>query len=251
MSDPTGRQNVSPRTHELKTWPEFFSAMLRGDKPFDVRQDDRGFAVGDSLWFREWCSFADHPDGGVYTGRAADASVTYVLRGGQFGIAEGYVVLGIVSPPAARPALAPPLPGGTFAMGDHVQTIDGHQGVIAPDKPGPFERERATTLCVIYDEGDNAAWYAPDELVLLNRVRAGDVWTAYCPNCGAPIVKYIAGPERSGGQMSPNIGIRPLAGMTVWCENSHENHPDAVERHVDGYTRYHYPLVIELLERPS
>lgn len=36
-------------THELKTWKPFFEAVIKGDKTFEMRKDDRGFEVGDNL----------------------------------------------------------------------------------------------------------------------------------------------------------------------------------------------------------
>lgn len=75
--------------HELKCWPVYFSAVLRGDKTFEVRKDDRGFKVGDMLWLREW-----HPEKG-YTGAELRKRVTYALSGTSLGIAMGYVVMGL------------------------------------------------------------------------------------------------------------------------------------------------------------
>lgn len=76
------------RIHHLKVLPEYFRAVVDGAKPFEARKDDRGFGVGDTLILREW---ADEQ----YTGRVARAAVTYILRGGAFGIEHGYVVMGI------------------------------------------------------------------------------------------------------------------------------------------------------------
>ena len=39
--------------HDLKLSAEFFDASERGDKPFEVRLNDRGYAVGDTLRMRE------------------------------------------------------------------------------------------------------------------------------------------------------------------------------------------------------
>jgi len=75
--------------HELKCWPVYFSAVLRGDKTFEVRKDDRGFKVGDTLWLREW-----HPEKG-YTGAELRKRVTYALSGTSLGIAMGYIVMGL------------------------------------------------------------------------------------------------------------------------------------------------------------
>lgn len=79
------------RTHTLKTWPAFYSAVIDGSKTFEVREDDRGYAVGDTLHLREW-----EPEGsGTLTGREATCRVTYILHGGRFGIAPHMVVMGI------------------------------------------------------------------------------------------------------------------------------------------------------------
>jgi|CXWL01.1.fsa_nt_gi hypothetical protein len=36
-------------THELKTLPQYWDAVQRGEKTFEVRRDDRGFQKGDVL----------------------------------------------------------------------------------------------------------------------------------------------------------------------------------------------------------
>lgn len=87
--DHAGRSEVSA-PHGLKTWPKFFGAVMAGVKTFEVRKDDRGFAVGDTLRLEEW-----DPETGEYTGSLLLKHVTYVLPGGQFGIEPGYVVLGL------------------------------------------------------------------------------------------------------------------------------------------------------------
>lgn len=77
------------QVHELKTWPAYFKDVLLGVKPFEVRRDDRSFHVGDVLELQEW----DERNG--YSGRAIQRRVTYVLPGDQFGIEEGYCVMGL------------------------------------------------------------------------------------------------------------------------------------------------------------
>ena len=78
------------KVHSLKVWPKYFDAIKEGLKKFDVRLDDRSFRKGDALFLEEYL-----PKEGFFTGRALLRKVTYVLRGGKFGIEEGYVVLGI------------------------------------------------------------------------------------------------------------------------------------------------------------
>jgi hypothetical protein len=81
--------------HELKTRPEFFQAIERGDKTFEVRKNDRGFQRGDTLHLREWDPNKTAPGrpAGHYTGNAFTVKVTYVLNG--WGIEPDYVVMGI------------------------------------------------------------------------------------------------------------------------------------------------------------
>ncbi|WP_294267735.1 ASCH/PUA domain-containing protein [uncultured Chryseobacterium sp.] len=76
--------------HELKTHSEYFNALVSGDKNFEVRKDDRNFQRGDELLLRDYNPFTQK-----YTGRLLHRKITYVLRGGAFGIQEGYCVLAI------------------------------------------------------------------------------------------------------------------------------------------------------------
>ena len=69
---------VKIKTHELNTWPEYFEVIFDGRKRFDVRDDDRGYKVGDTLHLREWC-----PDKRRHTGRAVGARIDYILNLGK------------------------------------------------------------------------------------------------------------------------------------------------------------------------
>ena len=76
--------------HELKTEREYFEAIVRGDKTFEVRENDRQFKVNDELLLKEIslsCS--------GYTGRVLHRRISYILPGGSFGIDENYVVMGL------------------------------------------------------------------------------------------------------------------------------------------------------------
>lgn len=75
--------------HDLKIRPQYFEAVARGAKGFEVRVNDRDFKVGDHLLLREW---EDSPRGGGkegwvdlaikphYTGRYCIASVGYLCK---------------------------------------------------------------------------------------------------------------------------------------------------------------------------
>ncbi len=94
------------RTHELKTWPEMFAAVLSGEKTFEYRKDDRGFMVGDILKLMHWdpaqYSSDVFPRGGyvkvpgsTISVECIHAEVTQILHGGRFGVPESYCVMSI------------------------------------------------------------------------------------------------------------------------------------------------------------
>jgi hypothetical protein len=85
------------RTHQLKTWPEPFVAVIDGKKRHEIRVDDRGFAVGDVLHLRE---YDPSPAGSTllhrgYSGRECWARVTYLTPGGQWGLPSNVCVMSI------------------------------------------------------------------------------------------------------------------------------------------------------------
>lgn len=76
--------------HDLKTWPEHWQAVADGVKTFELRVNDRGYQVGDVLHLREW-----HPTTSLYSGRSCRRRVTHLLVGGQFGLADGHVIMSL------------------------------------------------------------------------------------------------------------------------------------------------------------
>lgn len=74
--------------HELKTWQEPFRDMRNGRKWFELRAMDRPFQVGDVLVNREWnhrkCE---------YTGRVLYRRVTFIMKGGEFGLPVNMCIL--------------------------------------------------------------------------------------------------------------------------------------------------------------
>lgn len=77
--------------HELKIFPEYFSAVISGEKTFEIRWDDRNFLVDDYIALNEFTK-----ENG-YTGRSALYRITYVAGRGHPPVAmpDGYVILGI------------------------------------------------------------------------------------------------------------------------------------------------------------
>ena len=83
--------------HELKTLPVYFNAVLEGRKNFEIRKNDRFFQQGDELLLKEWYpdDWYEVGEKECYTGRFLHRKITYILKGGQYGIENGYVILGL------------------------------------------------------------------------------------------------------------------------------------------------------------
>lgn len=79
-------------TKQLKIWPTYFEAVLSGDKSFEVRKDDRGLCVGDTVMLREF--IPNNAGGGEYTGREIAKTISYIVRGSQWGIDGDTCVFG-------------------------------------------------------------------------------------------------------------------------------------------------------------
>lgn len=93
--------------HHLKTQPVYFDAVERGDKPFEIRLDDRGFQRGDVVRLLRLpekgemlVSSRNDPTGGM---RTCDRRITWILTDGFPGLAHGYVALGLAPVDAETP----------------------------------------------------------------------------------------------------------------------------------------------------
>ena len=61
-------------THELKSYPEQFSAIWNHEKLFDLRNFDRNFKVGDKVLLREYQATT-----GTYTGNEMLAKIVGMI----------------------------------------------------------------------------------------------------------------------------------------------------------------------------
>lgn len=61
-------------THRLKTWPNHFREVILGAKTFEIRLDDRNYAVDDTLVLAEY-----DPANREYTGQEYECHVTHKL----------------------------------------------------------------------------------------------------------------------------------------------------------------------------
>lgn len=75
-------------THELKIYPEFFSAVCTGVKRAELRRNDRDYRVGDTLHLLETPRGSCHS-----TGEFINATITHIADVGEW--MPGYVLLSI------------------------------------------------------------------------------------------------------------------------------------------------------------
>lgn len=78
---------MSGRHHNVKILPEYYIAVEKGIKTFEIRFNDRNYKVGDILHLQEFC-------GGQYTGRELTKEICYMIDSPDY-CKEGFAVLGI------------------------------------------------------------------------------------------------------------------------------------------------------------
>ncbi len=91
------------QVHELKCWTAQFAAIQRGDKRFEIRNNDREFAVGDEVILSEF-----DPDTEIFSGRAERRMITFLLSEEDMGVIHGYVAIGF----GPMPGAVETVPGG-------------------------------------------------------------------------------------------------------------------------------------------
>lgn len=76
--------------HEIKCHPKYFTRLCDGSKPFEIRENDRDYQVGDRLIIKEFDPEVGWPDHGSYGTVVAD--ITYIT---DFAQRPGWVVMGL------------------------------------------------------------------------------------------------------------------------------------------------------------
>lgn len=119
--------------HKLKILPQYFKAVQEGTKTFEVRKNDRGFKVEDTLLLREW-NKKDLQRESNFTGQEITKEISYILEGGQYGLEEGYCILGLKNVEPSKVYV-------------HIAEVKGLEGIPLPkvfssySKLTDFERE--------------------------------------------------------------------------------------------------------------
>jgi hypothetical protein len=78
------------KTHNLKTIQPYFDEVKNGYKTFELRKNDRDFKVNDKLCLEEYC-----PVNKEYTGNEITVGVSYILKGGVYGLDKDSVIMSI------------------------------------------------------------------------------------------------------------------------------------------------------------
>lgn len=76
------------RLHELKILPKYYMQICTGEKPYEIRKDDRGFKSGDLLLLREHTAHLG------YSGNQKLFIIKNILKDFE-GLASGYVAMAI------------------------------------------------------------------------------------------------------------------------------------------------------------
>lgn len=83
--------------HTIKSIPRFYEPLIKGQKTFEIRFNDRGYQVGDRLIIAEYLESVMR-----HTGRFSEWTVVYVTA---FAQKEGWVVLGVERIPTPKPVM--------------------------------------------------------------------------------------------------------------------------------------------------
>lgn len=73
--------------HELKILPHFFTDVIKGEKTFEIRKNDRPFHKGDLLALNEF-------DGQYYTGNSCLVYIDYIMNDAEY-VKKDMVVMAI------------------------------------------------------------------------------------------------------------------------------------------------------------
>lgn len=77
-------------THELKTLTEYWIEVKSLHKTFELRRNDRNYQVGDRLLLWNYDS-----EFGYLDDEPLCRYISYIFEGGKYGLAHGYVILGL------------------------------------------------------------------------------------------------------------------------------------------------------------
>ena len=68
--------------HKVKIKQEYAKAYYEGLKPWEIRKNDRGYKVGDTIEFEI-----------IEIGGRYQREILYLFEGGEYGLEEGYCIM--------------------------------------------------------------------------------------------------------------------------------------------------------------
>ena len=126
-----------PITHDLKIYPEFFSAVCTGVKRAELRKNDRDYRVGDTIHLMET------PRGSCHrTGEFINVKITHIADVGEW--MPGYVLMSIElqerrkadsEPVAWRRFQETPTDGGYWILYDYKPNCSGVEPLYRHAQP--------------------------------------------------------------------------------------------------------------------
>lgn len=135
-----------PITHDLKIYPEFFSAVCTGVKRAELRKNDRDYRVGDTIHLMET------PRGSCHrTGEFINVKITHIADVGEW--MPGYVLMSIElqerrkadsEPVAWRRFQETPTDGGYWILYDYKPNCSGVEPLYRHAQPAPVVPEEMT-----------------------------------------------------------------------------------------------------------
>jgi len=77
---------MNRKHHYLKTETEYYQAVERYEKRFELRKNDRDFQVGDMVYLEEVVN-------GEKTGRSLPpVEIKYIFHGGKYGLSSNFCI---------------------------------------------------------------------------------------------------------------------------------------------------------------
>lgn len=154
-----------PITHDLKIYPEFFSAVCTGVKRAELRKNDRDYLVGDTLHLMET------PRGSCHrTGEYINVTITHIADVGEW--MPGYVLLSVEIQERRKAAMdSEPVayifkhPAGRLFWSLTDESNKGHDDVMpvyASPQPAPEEWTIADAVKFCKETGRQDAGAAMD-----------------------------------------------------------------------------------------
>lgn len=157
-----------PITHDLKIYPEFFSAVCAGVKRAELRKNDRDYRVGDTLHLMETPRGSCHQ-----TGEFINVKITHIADVGEW--IPGYVLLSIEREPLHSEPVAYIFkhPSGKLFWSLTDESNKGHDDVMpvyASPQPVPVVPDgyvmvpkEPTEAMMLHNSGcQHHAWDDPD-----------------------------------------------------------------------------------------